>query len=141
MADLEALIRVRKYDVEQRQKFLAELYAQEQNLLEQKQSMLDRLVEEEGNIDGTDIDMLVYFSNYKASVHERVEEIDEAVATLQNRIQIARDAVAQAFEELKKIEITHEARLSEERAAIDKKESNTLDEIALDIHRRNQGEE
>ena len=50
MADLHSLIRVRKHAVEQKQKFLAELYRQSEELTAQKQRFLDQLAEEKERI-------------------------------------------------------------------------------------------
>ena len=46
MADLNPLIKVRKHNVDQKQKFLAELYRQAEELQVQKQTLLDQLKRE-----------------------------------------------------------------------------------------------
>lgn len=141
MADLDPLIRVRKYDVEQRQKFLADLYSQEESLQAQRQKMLDDLAAEEASLDGLDAQMLTYFSAYKKSVLERVDELNEAIQTVKLRIDMAREAVREAFAELKKIEITNEAREAEYIAELEKKEGQMFDDIALQTFRKQDGEE
>ncbi len=141
MADLDPLIRVHKHAIDQKQKFLAELYRQAEELAAQKQTMLNQLEEEKEKVKDMDVAMLSYMGPYSEAVKARVAEIDEAAATLEARIEIARDDLREAFAELKKIEITQERRAAEELAAINKKESEMLDEIALDTFRRNQAEE
>lgn len=138
MADLDPLIRVRKYEVEQRQKFLADLYAQEETLRTQKQKMLDDLAHEEASLEGLGVEMLTYFSHYKESVLERIDDIDESLKTVAQRIQIAREAVRDAFAEFKKIEITDAARKAEILAELEAKESKMFDDIALQTFRKQQ---
>ena len=129
--DLSPLIRVRKYSVEEKQKALSELYRKAEELEEQKQSLLMTMEEEKQHMAEMDVAMLSYFGPYADAVQERVEDIDEGMKTLNHRIDLAREDVREAFAELKKIEITDEARKDAEAAALAKKDSDELDEIAL----------
>lgn len=138
MADLDPLIRVRKHVVEQKQKFLAELYRQAEELDSQKKKMLDDMAAEQEKVKDMGVEMLSYFGPYTQAVKDRVKEIDEARAVLENRIEFAREDMREAFAELKKVEITQERREEEEQKALDKKESNDLDEVGLETYRRNQ---
>lgn len=141
MADLEALIRVRRHAVEQKQKFLAELYKQADELEGQKDTMLKTLVEERKKVDEMGVEALGYFGHYSEAVRGRVEDIDEAMKKLNNRIEIAREDMRDAFAELKKVEITQERREAEEDKELKKKESDLLDEVALEGYRRRADEE
>ncbi len=138
MADLSSLIRVRKHAVEQKQKFLAELYRQAEELQSQRDNLLTTLAAERKKSDELGIEMLSYFGPYSKAVNERVDDIDEAMKKLNARIEVAQDSMREAFAELKKIEITQERRQAEEKAAIDKKESTILDETGLETYRRTQ---
>jgi flagellar export protein FliJ len=140
MADLNPLIRVRKYAVEQKQKFLAELYRQANELQSRKQAMLDQLAEEEIKIQDMGVEMLPYFGPYSQAVRERVDEINDSIAVLDRRIEIAREDMRFTFAEFKKIELTQEARDDAEIAALHKREADELDEIALQIFRRQQAD-
>ncbi|MEM7679703.1 MAG: flagellar FliJ family protein [Pseudomonadota bacterium] len=141
MAELDALIRVRKHVVEQKQKFLAELYRQGEELENQKQTMLKQMEEEMETVKDLDVQMLSYFGPYTDAVKDRVAEIDQARETLDKRIEIAREDMREAFAELKKVEITQERREAEEEKEQNKKESDELDEVGLDAYRRGQKEE
>ena len=138
MADLNPLIRVRKHTVEQRQKFLAELYRQAEELQDQKDSLLTTLQSEREKTKELGVEMLSYFGPYSDAVKDRVEDIDHAMEKLNFRIEVARDAMREAFAELKKVEITQERREEEEQAELKKKESDELDEIAIETFRRKQ---
>ena len=138
MADLNPLIRVRKYAVEQKQKFLSELYRQAEELESQKQTLLQQRAEEEEKLQEMDIEMRAYFIPYAEAVKERVKDIDDSIALLDKRIEIAREDMRLAFAELKKVEITQEAREEEAEALLNKKEDNEIDEVALQIFRKQQ---
>ena len=141
MADLTGLIRVRKYAVEQKQKFLSELYRQAEELEAQKKTMLEQLAAEEAKVHEMGVEMLSYFAPYAKGVEQRVKEIDYSLKTLNKRIELTRDEVCAAFAELKKVELTQEARDDEEAAEIKKKDDMELDEIALQTFRKKELEE
>lgn len=141
MADLNPLIRVRKHAVEQKQKALAELYRQAEELISQKKSLLERLAMERQKVDEMGVEALGYFGRYSEVVRERAEEIDESMKMLETRIEVAREDMRLAFAELKKIEITQERRDDAEEAERNKKEGQLLDDIALDGYRRRVDEE
>jgi len=137
MADLNPLIRVRKHAVEQKQKFLAELYRQAEELENQKKTLLDQMAAEREKLSEMEsAEIMGYFGHYCEAVKERVADIDEAVATLEIRIGAAQEDMREAFAELKKIEITQERREAEQQAEINKKESDELNEIAIEGYRR-----
>lgn len=136
MADLHALIRVRKHAADEKQKILADLYRQYEELEDQKVRLRDTLISEQKKVDSVDTRMLSYFGPYSEAVKNRIESLGEKQQHLTVRIDKARDDVRQAFSDLKKLEITQDRRDEEERLEQNKKESTQLDEIALEIFRR-----
>ena len=140
MADLNPLIRVRKHAVEQKQKFLAELYRQAEELENQKTTLEKQHAIEQEKVKELGVEMLSYFGPYSEAVKDRVEEIEASLVKLNARIDVAREDMREAFAELKKIEVTQERREEEEQAEIDRKETQELDEVALETFRRKQGE-
>jgi flagellar FliJ protein len=141
MADLKSLIRVRKHTVEQKQKVVAALYEEATKLENEKNAMLTTLAEEEAKSADMPLEMLSYIGPYREAVQLRVAAIGIVAKNLEARIQIAQDDMRQAFSELKKVEITQEKREDEEKAELDKKESNELDDIAIEAFLRRQKEE
>ena len=137
MADLNPLIRVRKHTVEQKQKFLAELYRQAEELQGQKESLLRQMQEERKALEAMNsLEMITAFSTFAEAVKGRVSDIDEAIKKLETRIDLAREDMREAFAELKKIEITQERREAAEFAALEKKQAELLDETAIETYRR-----
>ncbi|MGB4057018.1 MAG: hypothetical protein WBK77_02915 [Alphaproteobacteria bacterium] len=138
MADLNPLIRVRKHSVEQKQKFLAELYRQAEELIGQRLTLQKQVEAEREALKKMDesIDMMVAFNNYVEAVKSRIADIDEAEKKLEVRIDIAREDMREAFAEFKKIEITQERREDAEYKALEKKQSELLDDMAIEGYRR-----
>lgn len=136
MADLNPLIRVRKHAVEQKQKFLAELYRQAEELATQKKNLETTLAEEQEKVKDMGIEMLAYFGPYSKAVQDRIQDIEDDTEKLNARIEVAKDDMNLAFADLKKIQITQDRREEEEEREQNKKESNDLDEAALEIFRR-----
>lgn len=141
MADLDPLIRIRKHALEQKQKFLADLYRQAAELEEQKRNLVETLAEERKKVDEMGVQALGYFGHYSEAVRGRVEDIDDALKKLNNRIEVAREDMREAFTEMKKIEITQARRDAEEERLLKKKEDAMLDEVALEGFRRKEDEE
>ena len=138
MANLNPLIRVRKHAVEQKQKFLAELYRQAEELTGQKRNLETTLKDEQAKVKDMGIDMLAYFGPYSKTVQDRIADIEDGMEKLNARIEIAKDDMNRAFADLKKIQITQDRREKEEEKEQNKKESNDLDEAALEIFRRSE---
>lgn len=137
MADLNPLIRMRRHTVEQKQKVLAALYAEADALDEEKAELERQIIEEGENVSKqNNADLLKYYSSFAESARTRIKAIEAEREKLERRIEVARDDMRAAFADLKKVEITQERREKEERAAEDKKESDMLDEIALEGYRR-----
>lgn len=141
MAKLDPLIRMRKHLVEQKQKFLADLYRQAEELQAKKKSLHDELEFERKAVnDINSVEAVIYFGRYSEVIKGRIEDIGEAIIKLDVRIEVAREDIRTAFADLKKIEITQERREDAEEKERNKKESSTLDDIAIDGFRRNQDE-
>lgn len=136
MAELDSLIRVRTHAIEQKQKFLAELYRKAEELKQQRLDFIAQMQKEKENIQDMGMEMFVYYENYVKSAKERIAEIEVSEKQLDVRIVAAQDDMRDAFAELKKIEIIQEQRIAEEKAAQNKKESDLMDEIGIDGFRR-----
>ncbi len=138
MADLNPLIRVRKHNIDQKQKKLAQLYHRAEELKNKRDKLETQLaIEAEKTKDMSD-EILGFFEPYAVSVRAQIEEIDKNRDKLEERIKAAQEDIRDAFAELKKIEIIEERRAKEEIAELEKKSADELDEIALDGFRRDE---
>lgn len=138
MADLLSLIRLRKHTVEEKQKALSNLYREADNLITKKQIMEDQLREEK-ELAQKDSGAAAFYGRYAENMRTKIEKMDDAIRKINLRIDIAREDVRAAFAEQKKIEIIQRSREAAERKEQDEKESEELDEIAIEGFRRRDG--
>lgn len=137
MADLEPLIRLRKFHVEEKQKILAELFRQAELLEGRKRTILDEMAferktaEESGRIED-----LVSYAAYSSRMMSEIDRIEVQLKRMEPRIEKAQDDMRAAFSEQKKAEIIQERRDAEEEAERNSKENKNLDEIGIEVFRR-----
>lgn len=137
MADLDPLIKFRKHRVDEKQKVLAQLYREAEELEQQKQATLDQMEKERALTEqlGTPDAMTIY-NRYADGARRKIKALDSQLEKLDIRIGAAQEAMREAFAEMKKVEITQRNRKSREQKARDKKDEQELDEMAIEGHRR-----
>ena len=137
MADLESLIRFRKHTVDEKQKFLSQLFRDAENLQRQRQAILDKMEKEAQLAKELNIpEMNASLGRYLEGARKKTKIYDVAIKKIEVRIAAAQEDIREAFAEQKKVEITHKARLDREKKTQDDKDSRELDDIALDGFRR-----
>ena len=138
MADLKALIRVKKYQIDEKQKRIADLFRQAEDIEGRKDALRSTLEEERKIAENTILrDTENMFGLYAEGVKKQITLLDRDLAKLETRIQIAQDEIREAFTEMKRIELIQKQRENREAAKITARENAELDEIGLDVFRRN----
>jgi flagellar FliJ protein len=134
--DLHTLIRLRKWDVDERQRALAVLLVQEEGVIA-KQAELEATVKAELALTmELPADLRKTLPGFLKRCEQFREALDHALADIRARITVAQDNLAEAFRRLKTFEVTQEQRdLAEEKEEA-RQETLTLDEIGLNLHRR-----
>ena len=137
MARLDPLIRVRKHAVEQKQKFLSDLYRQMDALVQTKQNYEETLQQEEEaaqqNPSAYGYKDLAIFT---AVIRHKIEDIIHDMRKLETRIHIAREDMRESFAELKKVQIVARTRQQTQKKVQEKKESKDLDEIGIQLYQK-----
>ncbi|MES2729266.1 MAG: flagellar FliJ family protein [Pseudomonadota bacterium] len=142
MARLAPLIRVRRRHVDDKQKILARLYEQLNALDIAAQNLKSRLAEEEALLAAQpELQIFTDFAGFSLRVRAELDHIADQSRKLEQRVDLARDELRDAFAELKKIEIIADAREAAVIKAILKKETEMYDEIGLNRAIRQQKEE
>ena len=135
MKSHDSLIRLRKFEVDERRQKVADL----ESMIDDFQRMardLDRQVEVEQQRAGTsDMNDCRYPLWAKDAITRR-ERIVDSVSELEGKLDGARDELASSFEELKKVEKVGERETARVLEAHDKEERDELDEIASSRHHR-----
>ena len=140
MADLQPLIRLHKYELDEKRRVLSQYYS-DMAMLERKRQALEAAFEAEKEALRQTADVSFTFASYAEKVQREREALLEAEKVLELKIQQAKDSLMESFAELKKYEMTQAERdriEAEERAF---KESVMLDEIALEGFRRKSADE
>jgi len=137
MANLLSLIKLRKHAVDEKQKTLAELYRQVEQIESDKNMLIERLRDERTRLnEQSPLEMFAYFGRFSQSVQRVIESLNQNKAKLETRIVVAQDDVREAFANMKRIEIVHREREKEEKKKQDDKESAEMDDIGIDGFRR-----
>ena len=144
MADLKPLIRHRKHLVEEKQRVLGELYRRVEELGGQKEDWLEAIDREiQLTEEMQDLYAQTQLGKYLDGARKKIDLLDDAIKAVNERIAVAQEDVRAAFADMKKVEIIQERREAEEQAAIDKKESELMDDIGIDgfLRKKKQSEE
>lgn len=142
MTDLDGLIRFRKHQVDEKQKFLSNLYRQAEELEGRKKAILKQMEDEkQAAKDAQDAEASTYLLTYLEGARHKIKVLDREIARMEVRIAAAQEEVRSAFAEQKKVEIVQQERLDREEAAQKAKEDKELDDIAIDAFRKKRAEE
>lgn len=135
MKSFDSQIRLRKFHVDEAQRRLAELVRLEDRLREDRTRLDAELVQEQKTA-AASLEASFTYGAYATQLIERREKLDRSVADVAASIAEARDALREAFAELKKFELAAESAATRARRRRDRQEQQQLDEIALGVFRR-----
>ena len=133
MKSRESLLRLKRFQVDEKRRHLASV---EQMIAEMDKmcSDLDKQIEAEQNRVGIhDVAHFAYPTFAKAAMTRR-DNLKASVDGLQDQLNAARDALAEAVEDLKKVELLEERGAERDRAERDRAEQAALDEVAAHRH-------
>lgn len=137
MTNLDPLIRLRRYTVDEKQKFLSALYREAENLMQKRKALADQLDHERELARADESpDAILLFGRYAENVRKKLVKFDESIKRMESRIEGAQEDMRAAFAELKKVQIIKRQREDREKAEQDAKESRALDDIAIEGFRR-----
>jgi flagellar FliJ protein len=132
---LETLIRLHRWQVDERRRHVAEL----EGLAEKLRQELVRLAEEravEQATAGANLLARHVFPGYIRRSLDRQKTLEQSLAETEQQIAQARDALAEAFQELKRYEIAHANRERLRMNAAARRERIETDAIAIENFRR-----
>ncbi len=138
--DLKTLIRVHKFELDEKQRKLGNLLRFEQALQNRKILLAKRFVEEEQAANSSPVTAITFGAYVDWHIEEN-KRVDRALEENRQEILLMRDEIIEAYQELKTLEITQENRDKRELAELERKTNAMLDEIGLTLHRRRQEQE
>jgi flagellar export protein FliJ len=128
--ELDSLLRLRKWTVDERRRELGVLLAREQALLDQIAAMDDRMAQEQ-QVAAADPAYAGYiFSAFAESHRRQREQVEITVYHLRQEISVARDHLATAYGEQKVLEEVRKGRAIRERREEARRDQAAYDEIA-----------
>jgi len=136
--DLQTLIRLRKFEVDERQRAMAVLLRREESVLAgldalaQEKASETAFTEEAGIWEGST------FTAYLEHWDLRRSQFMQALQEVRHQIENARDELSAAYRRLKTFEITKDLRDEAELLEESRAEQTELDEMGLELHRRRQ---
>lgn len=135
MKSRESLIRFRRFQVDEKRRHVAQIETMMADF-EQMAAELDRqIVEEQDRAGIHDVTHFAYPTFAKAAIGRR-DNLRQSADNLKGQLDEARAALAEAFEELKKVELIEERSLELERQNANRRGQEELDGIGLQIHAR-----
>ncbi len=141
MANLKSLIKLRRHNVDEKQKALAQLYRDIETIENSKNTLIERLRSERDVLDksGT-LEMYAYFGRFSQNIQRMLERLNLEKQKLETRIAIAQDDIREAFANMKRVEIVQREREKADQKKQDAKEVREMDEIGIENFRRQEEE-
>ena len=131
MKSRESLIRFRRFEVDEKRQKVADIEVMIQDFNQMIVDLDRQIVSEQERAGISDIDHYAYPTFAKAVIQRR-DNLRASTEDLESKLERARDELAEAFEDLKKIELISE-RVSADNM---KAEQNELDQIGLTANTR-----
>ena len=136
--DLQTLIRLRKFEVDERQRAMAVLLRREEAVLDGLDALAEEKKAEAAFMEKADLWEGSTFSAYLEHWDLRRNQFLQALAEVRALIEKAREELSDAYRRLKTFEVTQEMRDDEEEQEENRLEQIDLDEMGLALHRRKQ---
>ena len=137
MTPTSILARIHKWKIDELRREISALeekrQAEQFRILKIDGDLEDEAHNASGNLIGT-----FAFTNFASASKSKRIDATRSIADLDEQIDILRDEVNAAFQELKRYEIAEESRQAREAAEIARKDQIASDELGLESHRRRQ---
>ncbi|WP_193371024.1 flagellar FliJ family protein [Pelagibius marinus] len=135
MSALDQLVRLHRWNLDEKRQKLAELERFRGKLLGNIESLEAELAREQAAAERSEVTSVSLPAFIKATVDRR-RKIEGSIDEVDRSIALARDEIAQAFQEFKKYETAHDNHLRREAMKQSRREQNAADELGIDLHRR-----
>lgn len=132
---LETLIRLHQFTLDERRRELKEVQEREDALKAQLAELAAR-VEKERQMAAESPEYGAAYSRFVTWARDERRRLERAVQDMQPELEQARDRMAEAFAEKKRVEITRDNRQEEEEMDRKHREQIELDEVGMQRHRR-----
>jgi flagellar protein FliJ len=139
MKSLNTLLRVRQRELDEKRRAL-KLLEDESDGLHQSRAALAAEKTREAESVATSENGGFGYGSYLAAWRQRDAGLQRDIAALAERVEAARDEIADAFAEIKRYELIENAQNERQRKAAVRREQIEMDELGLGIYRRGAAE-
>lgn len=129
MADLDGVIRLRKWELDEKRRELAEVLA-EREQIEAAINHLEQEMMDQSKMRDSDIASMT-LGAYLEGARKKMAWLVEGLRKKDEDISERQEIVAEAFRELKTFEIAEERQKERERKELQRQEQNELDDLGL----------
>ncbi len=135
MRNRESLIRLHRFQVDEKRRKLAELELMRDEFRARERELEAQVLAEQRKAGISDVAHFAY-PMFAKSVIRRRQNILNSIEDIERQLGVAKEELAGAFRELKKYEIIEDNRKRRHRHEAMRIEQTELDEVALGMHRR-----
>jgi flagellar export protein FliJ len=132
---LDSLIRVNRWKIDEQRRQLGELERLAERLRGESMRLEQELTSEQ-QVAAASLEAGYSYPGYARELIERRRKLADSLAEVEGQMTAAREALADAFREMKRYEITAANRSKRERLAVDRRQRIVQDEVAMQIFRR-----
>ena len=140
MKSLAGLIRLHRWQLDEKRRQLADLERMIADLESQCRRIETELVAEQ-QVAKDSVEAGFAYGGYGGNVIRQRKTLNESIGNLRDEASGMTTEIAGAFEELKRFELTQTNRDARARTARNQRDQQALDEVGLEIHRRKQSAE
>ncbi len=133
--DLNSLIRLNKWMVDERRRELSDVLSSLQSLEEGLEELEKELELEQQAAQSAPNEAGLLYGSYASSVILKRDSLNAGILEMEEKATEARARLDESFRELKKFEITQESRNLKLAQEAENKECIEMDELALQVHR------
>ncbi|WP_422363789.1 flagellar export protein FliJ [Pyruvatibacter mobilis] len=135
MKSRTSLIRVQRFQVEEIQRRVADLEQMLDDFRREQEDLEKRVRYEQEKAGITDEGHFAY-PTYAKYASMRRDNLSQSIDELSRQVEAERARLADAFEELKKVELVDESARNRAKAESRRREQAELDEMAISLHQR-----
>tara|TARA_Y100000590_G_scaffold470641_1_gene667302 strand:- start:5384 stop:5800 length:417 start_codon:yes stop_codon:yes gene_type:complete len=137
MKTIASLIRLHKWELEQKRRELVFLQGEENSIIKEKNQLENNLKNEQKFI-ANDIDLLRLYGNYAQYIIQEREKLESELKLINKKMIESRIKVGEAYQDLKKYEIFLNNLEEKMNKKLQNIENIEADEISIEMFRRSQ---
>jgi flagellar FliJ protein len=135
MSTLDSLIRINRWKLDERRRQLGELERLSERLHSESVRLEQELTSEQ-HVASASVEAGYAYAGYARDLVTRRQKLAASISEVEGQLIVAREALAESFSEVKRYEIAAANRQKRDRLAVERRQRNVQDEVALQVYRR-----